>query len=382
MATRQETARRRSQLAHELRASCRAGEWAAGELIPSINVLARRHQISAPVVHDEVRKLVEEGLLYAVPGVGTFVSEPNLAPAEPFLFLRQDRTLPMSHENRARRGFEERIAALGGAVISLSVDDARGCFEPDSSPSVAGVCDFNLSSLWSLLVQSRMPLVRFGYLDADEPQCDAVHFDDIAGGARATQHLLGLGHRKIGFLGLHRGEETGIFRWSWEREQGWLVAMQKAGLDAGNLSFGPDAPCAVRYQDQIRGATEIAAFLVRRDDITAVVAANSFAARGVLRALQQANVPAAHWPALVCFDSVEDLDDHVISALSLSWEEVGRQAAELLWQRAIGQRDGAAQQRLVPMQLIPRLSCRPDWAQNTRVLQRHAAYTGFDAVYA
>lgn len=373
MATRQETARRRSQLAHELREGCRAGEWAAGELIPSINVLALGHQLSAPVVHEEIRKLVEAGVLYAVPGVGTFVSQ-SPAPAEPFLFLIHDPT-PGGHESRTRRGFESQIADLGGAVIALRESEARGHFERGELPMVAGVFESTYGHVSRKLGQTGVPVARFGRLLNEKPGSDAVHFDDVEGGRRATQHLLKLGHTRVAFVGLHGDTVDETFFWSQEREQGWRETMREAGCATAQLSFHPDAPPTIKTEGQVRVASAVAAPLTHRTDITAVVAASNFAARGILSALREADVPAKNWPALVCFDEMEALEDHVISALLLPWEEVGRQGAELLWQRATGTQTGLPQQRLVEMKLIPRLTCRPDWAQTTRVLQRHAATT-------
>ena len=363
---------RRAQLAHDLRAGCRAGEWAPGAMVPSVMALVKRYEVSAPVVHEEIRKLVDEGILYAVPRVGTFVSQLR-APSEPFLFLWHDDSAGQTHENRARRGFEEEIAARGGAVLSLFADEAQQDFASGQWPAIAGFFEFNRSPLTGLLVERGVPAVRFGRVSQAEPNSDTVHFDDVDGGRKATEHLLRLGHQRVAFVGLHGEGETGVFRWSRAREQGWRAAMQSAGHETAGLSFHPALSSPLPVLDQSKIASEAAALLATRSNITAVVAANSYAARGTLNALSQAGVPARKWPALVCFDEIEELDEHIISALALPWEEVGRQAAGLLWQRAAQQLHGAGQQRLVPMKLIPRLSCRPDWAQNTRVMQKHAA---------
>ena len=365
MATRQQTAQRRAQLAHELREGCRVGKWAPGAMVPTLAQLVNRYEVSAPVVHEEIRKLVDEGVLYTVPRVGTFVSEP-LAPVEPFLFLIHDAT-PNGHESRTRRGFEARIAELGGTVIALWESEARGHFERDELPLLAGVFESTYGRVSRCLAESGVPIARFGHSIKGEPDSDTVHFDDVDGGRRATQHLLKLGHTRIAFVGLHGDQSDTTFFWSKEREKGWHAAMREAGHATEKLSFHPDASPLRPEPDQIRVAHEIATVLVKRRDFKAIVAANMFVVRGIVEALQQANVPDEDWPALVSFD---ELEDHVTSTLSLPWEEIGRQGAQLLWQRATGQFTGVPRQELVPMKLIPRLSCRPQWAQTTRVLQQ------------
>lgn len=377
MATRQETAQRRAQLAHDLREGCRAGQWAPGEMVPTLTALVKRYQVSAPVVHEEIRKLVDEGVLYAVPRVGTFVNA-SPAPAEPFLVLLHDttplttRTLFTGHESRARRGFEERIAELGGAVIALWESEANRHFERGELPPLAGVFESTDNQLTPWLQQIGVPTARFGRLIKSQPNSDAVRFDDVEGGRRATEHLLKLGHRHIAFVGLHGDTPDAIFFWSQEREDGWRAAMREAGYATAELSFHPDAPPTIEQPNQIRAAREVAATLATRREITAIVAANMFAARGIVEVLQDADLPDEDWPALVSFD---ELEDRVTSALALPWEEIGRQGAELLWQRATGQYRGVGRQQLVPMKLIPRLTCRPQWAQTTRMLQGHSAAT-------
>ena len=267
-------------------------------------------------------------------------------------------------------------------MLTLFASEASEDFERGELPMVAGVFEIIHSRIRRVLAQAGTAAVCFGEASHAAPHSDSIQFDDVDGGRKATNHLLRLGHTRIAFVGLHGHDGSGIFRWSYERQQGWRAAMGEAGHPTEELSFHPAILPEFGEQDQARVASEVAAPLVHCTDVTAVVAANSYTARGVLHALKTAKVPAANWPALVCFDEIEGLDDHIISALSLSWEEVGRQSAELLWRRATGQLSGAGQQRLVPMKLIPRLSCRPDWAQNTRVLQRHAAGNGLSAVPA
>jgi DNA-binding LacI/PurR family transcriptional regulator len=104
--------------------------------------------------------------------------------------------------------------------------------------------------------------------------------------------------------------------------------------------------------------------LVSRRDITAIVTANSIAAEGLFAALDEANIPSQVRPAILCFDDVQSVGKSVVSYLRLPWDEVGRMAAQVLWERKTGQLSGPPQQRLVQMRLIPRLTCHPKRANS------------------
>jgi DNA-binding LacI/PurR family transcriptional regulator len=53
---------------------------------------------------------------------------------------------------------------------------------------------------------------------------------------------------------------------------------------------------------------------------------------------------------------------HVVTSLRHSGEDLGRAAADLLWERHHGLLVGAPQHRQVSMHLIPRLTSRMDWS--------------------
>ena len=53
-------------------------EWAPHACIPSENELSRKYGISRMTVRAVLTRLVDAGLLYRVPGKGTFVAEPKI----------------------------------------------------------------------------------------------------------------------------------------------------------------------------------------------------------------------------------------------------------------------------------------------------------------
>ncbi|MEU5302204.1 GntR family transcriptional regulator [Streptomyces noursei] len=63
------------QLAGILRARVKRGDWKPNRAMPSENALAGEYGLSRPTVRRAIAALAEEGLVYAVSGRGTYVSE-------------------------------------------------------------------------------------------------------------------------------------------------------------------------------------------------------------------------------------------------------------------------------------------------------------------
>lgn len=115
-----------SQLEALMRDKIETGELAVGERAPSERELATRLDISRMTARAAISKLVSDGYLHAVPGKGTFVSDPK---------LRQDLLeLTSFTEDMRRRGLspgarvlgvevEARVPAKVGRTLRLSPDD-------------------------------------------------------------------------------------------------------------------------------------------------------------------------------------------------------------------------------------------------------------------
>jgi len=65
----------RDQLADLIRRKISDGTWPPRTAIPSITALASEYQVSVITVQKAIAILKDEGLLFGVPGKGTFVSE-------------------------------------------------------------------------------------------------------------------------------------------------------------------------------------------------------------------------------------------------------------------------------------------------------------------
>ena len=372
--TRREVSERKNAMLADLRAAHQHGVALPGELAVSQRELSAKYRLSARTVSLAMQKLAEEGVLYTVPRVGTFIGRAQNARDK--LFLALFRYLDQGNIQWAAviAGFEERIANLGGTSLILDFETARRYRSAGEVVNPAGIFELQYSPTEPVWQQSGVAHVEFGSLGDGCQTSDKVYFDNEDGGWKATRQLLALGHRKIAFMGLHAAAQAPDFLlWSQQRESGWRRALREAGLSAQGLAFGPQQRPAPDGESFLALGRALAPQILARDEITAIVAVNSYVAHGLFDVLRAQSSHVQSWPAVVAFDSALAKSPHdamhVVTTMRLPWDELGRRAAELLWERAHGRLD-APQQRLIPMTLIPRLSCRQEWHRAPDVLVR------------
>jgi DNA-binding LacI/PurR family transcriptional regulator len=269
------------------------------------------------------------------------------------------------HMRQIQTGFESRIAQRGGATLAMPVGLALQARQRGELPELSGLFDFAFHPEDPVRWGESPDLPRVGFSGRIENGVvsDEVSYDDVDGGRQAAQHLIQMGHRGIAFLGLHpRDNGVGELIWSVERKAGWRAALQEADVESSGLSFLPATALGWHHSEHLRAARELGAGILRRPDITAVVAANDYAAIGLFEAARASRIPAERWPSVVGFDNLPNANGHVVTSLRLPGEQVGQAAADLLWERRHSVIGGPPQHRRVAMQLIARLTSRMDWS--------------------
>ncbi|PJI86742.1 LacI family DNA-binding transcriptional regulator [Luteimicrobium subarcticum] len=127
----------------------------------------------------------------------------------------------------------------------------------------------------SSLVGLGVPLAFVG----SGPSGQVTHrIDDVAAGALATRHLLGLGHRAVGHV---TGARDPLSVWSPAagRREGWRRALAEAGVDGPPTWVVDDAEF-----DLAGGRAAAHRLLAARPELTAVFAASDELAMGVVLA--------------------------------------------------------------------------------------------------
>lgn len=210
------------------------------------------------------------------------------------------------------------------------------------------VCDIRQSDpRIAYLQRHRFPFVAFGRTTErqDYPYIDV---DGAAGVMQAMAHLIGLGHRRIAYLGLDPA-----FGFSHYRFTGYMQALRNAGLtyDAGLSRVG---------LGELSAPAAVAEVLGLPDPPTAVIAAADFLAQAVLKAARALGLAVPGDLSIVVFDD-SPLVQHAeppLTAIHQPNTRLGEEAAGLLLDRVAGP-DSPLVQRLVVPSLIVRDSTAP-----------------------
>ena len=332
-------------------------------MLPTVSAVAQQHGVSRYIAHQALQAIEAEGLFHAVPKVGSFAGQ-GAKQSAPFQVFLVDDASPHPYGAEIQLGFDSRVAARGGVALSLELSQANDSWRDlDASGVFVLVREERLDEVERRAsFDAKVPFARIGGLWRPDERLDLLSFDNEDGGYRAATHLIERGFKSIAYLGVHAATAGSIAKeWSSERESGWARALREAGLPHHGLAFWP----AVETDDDAQGARDIGRSIARemlgRGDVRGVVAANDAVALGLMDALFDASVPREKWPAIVAFDNSAQARRHNITSLHLPWDEIGREAADLLWNRSQGRLPQEPQHSAVAMRLIPRLSCRENW---------------------
>ncbi|KAB8171136.1 LacI family DNA-binding transcriptional regulator [Streptomyces sp. 3MP-14] len=165
--------------------------------------------------------------------------------------------------------------------------------------------------------------------DTDFP---AVTFDNREGARLITEHLLTLGHRRLGYLAGPQARTT-----TRHRLEGHRAALSAAGLagDAGRLTVRGDYGRSAGYA----GALEL---LSREPELTAIVAANDTVALGACAALRDRGVRIPEDVSITGFDDLPFAVDATpaLTTVRLPLHEAGVRAGKLALGREEPPADG------------------------------------------
>lgn len=196
------------------------------------------------------------------------------------------------------------------------------------------------------LVEMKIPTV---VMDRDFPglELDVVLADNLQGGVLATQHLISLGHKRIGCIA---GPSS--INPSSRRLAGYRRALQAAGLVVEpelitNGDFHPESGWEVGH-----------AMLSKQNAPTAIFACNDLMAMGALRAATELGLRVPDDLALVGYDDIElaSYTNPPLTTIKQPKSEMGLAVLNFLLSR-IQDKQSAPQSALLPVSLIIRDSC-------------------------
>lgn len=282
------------------------------------------------------------------------------------LVMRRTKTLGLVITNIANpfytelaQGIEKTATQLGYSIILCStqsdISTEKQYIEMLRSKGVDGILfssahmeDPNIVSL----AEEGFPIVlvnRRTYHPVVKEKVDYVGVDNILGGFLAVEHLIRLGHQRIGVIGGSAESSVGM-----ERLEGGKRALQIYGVEQredyfvdGNFLKGS-------------GYHQGKQFLKMADRPTAIFATNDYMALGVYHALLEEEIRVPEEVALIGFNDIEFSSIKGIELTTIGQKkfEMGAIAVEMLVER-IEKSDerGSSKEILLKPELIIRRTC-------------------------
>jgi LacI family transcriptional regulator len=197
------------------------------------------------------------------------------------------------------------------------------------------------------IVRSGLPVV-FADRTVEGVEADTVLVDNVDGTFRLTQHLVGLGHRRIGVLQSERAATSVA-----ERILGWRRALESARI-------GVDTALVTRGGCTIEDARQ--AGLALLDDPgrpAAVLCTNNIMTLGMIQAIADRGLRCPDDIAVVGFDDFPwaTAFSPRLTALAQPAYAMGAEAVDLLFARIAQGSLGRAVRRVLKGSLVVRASC-------------------------
>jgi len=167
---------------------------------------------------------------------------------------------------------------LNAALLALQPDGIILTPPHSENPMITG-----------LLEERGVPFARIGVRD-EEGNLSLV-MDDEGAARLATEHLIDLGHRRIGFIA--GASEYQLSAW---RENGWREALEQAGLPSDGLSVKGD----FSYNSGVAAAEEL---LSREPRPTAILASNDQMAMATMDVAAERGLAIPFDLSVVSFDN-------------------------------------------------------------------------------
>ncbi|HIC89014.1 MAG TPA: GntR family transcriptional regulator [Anaerolineae bacterium] len=335
------------------------GTWAPGTMIPPEVELGHQYGVSRGTLRQALAELEREGFVHRQQGRGTFVARAESRwqakglPGRTIAFIVS--YVRDSFVVRLLLGVESAARERGFAVlfnhVENNVEKQAIALRSAQQQRLAGIILFPVDSVHIApvvleLAHSLVPFVLVDRYFKGVPT-DYVMSDNFGGGLRATQHLIELGHRRIGFL-LWKDPAVTMEH----RQNGYERALAEAGIPVD-----PRLICEVAGYPSI-DLEGIRRFLLEEPRPTAVFAANDQLAVAVVKVCRQEGLRIPYDLALVGFDDL-DMVSHLevpLTTVAQPIFEIGRTAAEIVIDRLQG-RIRERQQRVLPTTLVVRRSC-------------------------
>ncbi len=347
----------------DMKAKIKSGEISADEPIPSQIELAKHYQTSEITSRRALTELANEGLIYRVKGKGSFVNK-DFAEA-----VTQEnsriRTIYLVHQNvplhlfsygffgDMLRGLYEQCEAYRVAFRLWNIAE-KGALPPNEEhnglvllPAFQDTEYITAEAIAGWKRENRKFVTTHYYFP--HLQIPYVIVDNMTGGYLATQHLLSIGHRRIGIV-LTGNSPVDINQEFSLRLQGYKLALQQYQIE-----FDPSLVVIMAgdSEDAESGAQGFDRLMDLAQPPTAVFMTSDIKAIGAMHAAERRGLDI---PGDISFVGYDDLNignylHPGLTTINQNTYLMGRKAAEFLWEWDNGSA-GFRKEEIVPSLIV------------------------------
>jgi len=302
--------------------------------LPTQIELARLYSTSEITSRRALSDLVQEGFIYRVRGKGSFVKE-SAAEHAP----RAIRTIYLVIQNMDAHTFNhpfyaDTLAGIQAVCEENGIDfyiwdlDENNTMPEDRNAGIILVPgpDLDLAQLGRWQLEGlRLVTIHFYYPHLSIPY---VIVDNLTGGYLATQHLLSLGHKRIGII------LTGSSVMEMNQEFTLRLQGYRLALSQHQIPFDPDLICVVSgYNERPEMGYEAFKQLMSKENRpTAIFATSDYKAFGAIKAAKEMGIRIPDDVSMVGYDDVL-MSQHIypnLTTINQNTRELGERAARML----------------------------------------------------
>ncbi|QTH40419.1 GntR family transcriptional regulator [Cohnella sp. LGH] len=340
---------------NDIKRKIESGELNAHDPLPTQIDLAKEYNTSEITSRRALSDLVQEGYVYRIRGKGTFIQETTVAagpkPIRTIFFAYQNHEVSDFNHPFFTDMFDGIKAACDEGGIAFHMWNIGEDYELPQDPS-AGIIlltmmesfDQSRLSVW-LREKRRIVTVHFYYPHLGIPY---VIVDNLTGGYLATQHLLSLGHRRIGVI-LTGNSILEINQEFSLRLQGYRLALSQR-----QIPFDSEL-VAIMSGDHERVSMGNDGFrrLMSLDNRpTAIFATSDYKAFGAMNAAKELGMKVPQEISIIGYDDVKisEYTYPTLTTVNQNTYKLGQRAAEILLYEM---KDG--ENRLLKDEIVPTL---------------------------
>lgn len=346
------------QLENVIKENISSGKWTKGCQLPTYRQLAKMSNVSMITVQQAVDHLVNQNVLYRRQGQGTFVvtHEMRIASKRIGFFLPNLRepffsTLAQIIQTEAINdgytvslfSFDDGVSPIARAMEIMLEQNVDGIITtPANNPeSFRHVLRCRERGIPMIMVDGHLPDEKICFVECDNRQGMALILD----------HLIGLGHSRIGFASgplYTYGLKT--------RMEAFQEIMTERGIEL-NPSY-----LQISHLDQDEGGWDAAHKLLQlRQPPTAIACTTDLLAAGVLRASKSLKIAVPGALSIVGFDDLY-LAAHLevpMTTVKQPVEQIGRSVMRILMKNMTTPDEAKIESCILPPTLVLRASTGP-----------------------